>query len=79
MIRSARESDAAMIVEIYNHYVSNTTVTFEQSSVAPAEMAARIRSILNEGLPWLVAEVDGVVIGYAYASKWRFMNVCCKL
>lgn len=71
MIRSARESDAAMIVEIYNHYVSNTTVTFEQSSVAPAEMAARIRSILNEGLPWLVAEVDGVVIGYAYASKWR--------
>ena len=71
MIRPVTESDSAMIVEIYNYYVSNTTATFEGNAVAPAKMAARIHATLNEGLPWLVAEIDGVIIGYAYASKWK--------
>lgn len=71
MIRSANESDSAMIAEIYNYYISNTIVTFEESLVNPDEMADRIASTLKDDLPWIVAEEDGRIIGYAYASKWK--------
>jgi L-amino acid N-acyltransferase YncA len=71
MIRPATESDAAEIAEIYNHYVRATTVTFEEIEVTPQEMAGRIGQVLSAGLPWLVHEVDGLVMGYAYATRWR--------
>ncbi len=59
------------MVDIYNHYVLTTTITFEEQPVAESDMAARMRNIEAVGLPWLVAEVDGVVVGYAYAGKWN--------
>lgn len=70
-LRVATPDDAAAIVAIYNHYVLNTCISFEEQAVGAPEMAQRIADILSVGLPWLVLEDAGVVLGYAYASKWR--------
>ncbi|WP_306394318.1 arsinothricin resistance N-acetyltransferase ArsN1 family B [Telluria beijingensis] len=70
-IRPASQPDAEPICAIYNHYVASTTISFEEAPVSAAAMAARIADVTNGGLPWLVLEVDGVVAGYAYATKWR--------
>ena len=56
---------------IYNHYVLETAITFEEEAIPPKEMAERIARIHAAGLPWLVAEQEGSVIGYTYASKWK--------
>ena len=71
LIRAATTDDAESIVRIYNHYVLNTTITFEEESVSPQEMAGRIAEVTSNGLPWLVVEQDGGVVGYAYATKWK--------
>jgi len=70
-IRSAKESDAAALARIYNHYVSATCVTFETDPVPAPDMAGRIAETQRASLPWLVAEDSGQVVGYAYASKWK--------
>jgi phosphinothricin acetyltransferase len=70
MIRPAKSEDAAQICDIYNHYVRETVVTFEESEVPPNEMAQRIADITAR-LPWLVWEESGVILGYAYASAWK--------
>jgi phosphinothricin acetyltransferase len=70
MIRQARPSDAEAIVSIYNHYVTNTTISFEESPVSVKEMEGRIHEVMTT-LPWLVLEEQGQVLGYAYATKWR--------
>ncbi|EGM76597.1 sortase-like acyltransferase [Rheinheimera sp. A13L] len=71
MIRQATTADAAAIVAIYNHYVVNTSVTFEEQAVSAEQMAERIEQVQNDGLPWLVLEQNGELLGYAYATKWR--------
>ncbi len=70
MIRKATIADANQICEIYNYYVLNTTVSFEEIEVTPDDMADRI-SAVTSALPWIVYEENGIIIGYAYASKWR--------
>lgn len=70
-IRSATPDDAACLAEIYNHYVLNTSISFETEAVSAADMAQRISATLQADLPWLVLEAGGVLVGYAYASKWR--------
>lgn len=70
MIRIATPSDAKSVSDIYNHYVANATVTFEEEPVTSEDMAGRIRDVLAKGLPWLVYEDGGEVLGYAYASPW---------
>lgn len=70
MIRKATIADANQICEIYNYYVLNTTVSFEEVAVTVADMADRISAVITT-LPWIVYEEDGIIIGYAYASKWR--------
>ena len=70
MIRSATVADAPEISAIYNHYVLNSCITFEEEAVSAADMAARIRDV-TESLPWLVLEDNDHVVGYAYASKWK--------
>jgi phosphinothricin acetyltransferase len=67
-IRAATSADGEAID---NHYVTNTIVTFEEEPVAPAEMARRLEAVAAAALPWLVAEQDGRVMGYAYASRWK--------
>ena len=70
-VRVSRPEDARAVVDIYNHYVLTTAITFEEQAVPESDMAARMRNIEAAGLPWLVAEVDGVVVGFAYAGKWN--------
>lgn len=69
-IRDVTADDAAQICDIYNHYVHNTAITFEQQPVSVPEMQARIESYAS-AYPWLVAERDGLLLGYAYATRWR--------
>jgi L-amino acid N-acyltransferase YncA len=70
MIRPATTDDAAQICDIYNHYVMQTTITFEERLVVPDDMTQRMTEVL-ETLPWLVCEEDGKVRGFAYANKWK--------
>ncbi len=71
MLRPATANDAAAIAGIYNHYVLNTIVTFEEEAVSASEMAARIAEVIGADLPWFVWEEDGKILGYSYASKWK--------
>ena len=71
MIRPVTAADAAGIAAIYNHYVTRTTVTFEEEPITAEEMRGRIEAVVSHYLPWLVAESDGQVAGYAYATKWH--------
>ena len=71
VIRGATNRDAAEIARIYNHYIANTCITFETELVDAAEMAQRIMDTGAIPLPWLVAESDGEILGYAYASPWK--------
>lgn len=70
MIREVKLSDAKDICNIYNYYIKNTIVTFEEKEVTVLEMEERIKSIV-EFLPYYVYEENGSVIAYAYASKWK--------
>ncbi|WP_229256532.1 arsinothricin resistance N-acetyltransferase ArsN1 family B [Duganella lactea] len=70
-IRDAAAGDARVVADIYNHYILNTTITFEEQAVTDTDMAQRIADVQGAGLPWLVVESDGEVAGYAYATKWR--------
>jgi phosphinothricin acetyltransferase len=69
-IRPATPADAPAIAAIYNPYVTETVITFEEEPVSAADMAERIRKVTGTH-PWLVLEEDGQVLGYAYASTWR--------
>lgn len=71
MIRDARPEDSSQIADIYNHYVRDTAITFETDPVTASEMATRLEHIQSHRLPWLVAEENGQLLGYAYASPWR--------
>jgi phosphinothricin acetyltransferase len=71
VIRSATESDAGAIAAIYNYYITDTIVTFEEEPLPATELARRIRSVHDAGLPWLVAEENGEILGYAYATPWK--------
>lgn len=70
-VRSALATDAEVIARIYNYYIQNTVITFEEESVSAQMMVARIADIQHASLPWLVVEVGGALVGYAYASKWK--------
>lgn len=69
-IRNASPADAAAICEIYNHYVLNTTISFETEAISETEMRSRIDEVTAQ-YPWLVYEEQGRILGYAYASKWK--------
>ena len=70
MLRHCTPTDAVQICDIYNYYVRETVVTFEESPVLEADMAKRIADITSH-LPWLAWEKEGVIIGYAYAAPWK--------
>ena len=70
MLRPATAADAAAIAAIYNHYIANTVVTFEETPVAPADIAQRI-AIVTADYPWLVLERDARIVGYAYAARFH--------
>jgi L-amino acid N-acyltransferase YncA len=70
-IRPATDADLPAITEIYAHAVSYGTATFELIPPDLAEMTRRFKSLMDGGFPYLVAALDGRVIGYAYAGPYR--------
>jgi L-amino acid N-acyltransferase YncA len=70
-LRDATPGDAAAIAAIYNYFVINTTISFEEEGVSAEAIAQRIAGVQQAGLPWLVAVVDGEIAAYAYATPWR--------
>jgi phosphinothricin acetyltransferase len=70
-IRTALPADAEAIAAIYGHHVLWGTGTFEEKPPSVAEMADRLDKVQSRGWPWLVAEKDGPVLGYAYAAQFR--------
>lgn len=71
MIRDAQERDCEAIAGIYNYYVDNTVVSFEETGIDDSEVASRIAKVTSAGLCWLVLEEGGRVVGYASASNWH--------
>lgn len=70
MIRPAKKTDARRLLEIYDYYVQHTAVSFEYETPSLEAFSARMDRIM-EGYPWLVAEQDGRVVGYAYAGPLK--------
>ena len=70
-IRGATPNDASDLARIYNHYIEHAVTTFETDPVPSSEMVQRVRVNEEEKLPWLVAERNEDIAGYAYASKWK--------
>ncbi len=71
MIRDAQEKDFEAITEIYNYYIRNTVITFEELEIDSVEISKRIQRIVSDKLCWLVVEEAGRILGYAYAAKWK--------
>jgi phosphinothricin acetyltransferase len=71
LIRPSTESDLASITAIYAWNVEHGTGTFELEAPDAREMSRRRAEVIGKGLPWLVAQVDGRIAGYAYANHFR--------
>lgn len=71
LLRDARPGDGVALARIYNHYVEDTIITFEEQVVDAAEMDRRVHALQAAQMPWIVAELAGELVGYAYAAKWR--------
>lgn len=70
IIRPVTVRDHLAITEIYNHYIEQTTITFEEDPLTLEQMAQRIQSI-SSTYPYLVATDDRGLLGYAYAGPWK--------
>lgn len=70
VIRDATPADASAVAAIYAPYVSDTAITFETEVPTTAEMAGRIATAQHKHA-WLVAAIEGRVVGYAYGGVWR--------
>ncbi len=70
MVRPIETKDHQAVVDIYNHYIDHTIVTFEELPIDVEEITSRIDAVKPQ-LPWLVFEDKKSVLGYAYASSWK--------
>lgn len=71
MIRDANKGDSDAIADIYNYYIENTSITFEETPVLGSQMQQRIEDVQECSLPWLVVLDNEIIVGYAYATKWK--------
>lgn len=71
LVRDAADADVPAIQSIYAHHVLHGLATFEEVPPSVADMAERRLSVLSAGLPYLAAEIQGQVVGYAYATAYR--------
>ena len=62
--------DAGCLCDLYNHFVANSTVTFDETPLSETTYGARIEAV-SDAHPWFVYEVDGAPVGYALASSWH--------
>jgi phosphinothricin acetyltransferase len=70
MIRPVKIDDAMAIRDIYNYYIVNTVITFEEEPLDIREMEERIEHI-SVRYPWFVWEEAGEILGYAYIHRWH--------
>ena len=70
IIRDAKVTDAKAIQTIYTPYVESTAITFEYNVPSEEEFCRRIETV-QQKYPWIVAMVNGKVVGYAYASAFK--------
>ena len=71
MLRAALPADIAAIQAIYAHHVVGGCATFELDAPSIEQMLRRYDALTSEGYPFLVAEADSIVVGYAYAGPYR--------
>jgi len=71
IVRPSRMEDMAAVADIYRDEVLYRFASFEEQPPSAAELARRREAVLQQGLPYLVAEVDGRIAGYAYAGPYR--------
>ena len=71
LIRPFSSTDVPAVTRIYGHYVRETVITFETEEPSEAEMANRFNAIVGRNHPLLIGEIEGSVVGYAYASTYR--------
>jgi L-amino acid N-acyltransferase YncA len=71
LIRAAQPQDLAVITAIYDHAVRHGTASFELEPPDAEEMTRRYETLRRGGYPYLVAEIDGELLGYAYAGPYR--------
>jgi L-amino acid N-acyltransferase YncA len=70
-VRAAMLDDMAAVTAIYAHFVETTTATFDLVAPGEATMRRRRQVVMDHGLPYLVAELEGYVVGYTYAAPFR--------
>ena len=70
-VRKAKDSDVGAITDIYAYHVLHGAGSFEIEPPDAVEMARRMADVVSRGLPYLVAESDNTVVGYAYAALYR--------
>ena len=71
VVRPAEARDLPAVARILEPYATRTAVTFDEEPPSLDAWSARFADLAARGLPFLVAELDGEVVGYAYASPWR--------
>ncbi|MDR3273269.1 MAG: GNAT family N-acetyltransferase, partial [Flavobacteriaceae bacterium] len=71
MIRNITLDDASAIAEIYNYYIENTVVTFDEDTVNVKDIEQRIKKVQSKNYPYIGYEKNGSLLGYAYLDRWR--------
>ena len=71
IVRCAVLDDAPAVAALYGHHVIHGTGTFEEEPPSPDDIAGRMKAVLDAGFPWLVIEVDGRIVAYAYAGPYH--------
>ncbi|MGF6574386.1 L-amino acid N-acyltransferase YncA [Paraburkholderia sp. GAS333] len=71
LIRDATDADLPAIQAIYAHHVLTGVASFEEAPPSVDDLRTRLASVRSHGLPYMVAEIDGQVAGYCYATPYR--------
>ena len=71
VVRPSARADMPHVTAIYGNFVTTSTATFECVTPDESEMARRRQAVLDRGLPYLVAELEGYIVGFCYASQFR--------
>jgi phosphinothricin acetyltransferase len=71
IVRSATLDDAPAIAALYGYHVLHGTGTFEEAPPSPGDIAERMQAVQDKGFPWLVVEVEGRIVAYAYAGPYH--------
>jgi len=70
-VRDATEADLLAIQAIYAHHVLHGVASFEETPPSIDDLRGRLASVLSHGVPYMVAEIDGAIAGYCYATPYR--------